>query len=159
MPSIPTRISAALVTCLMGWNAMSVASERFDIIEIRLVAENPGIDGPRLTLDGTEQVVEVETAPLLSSSDFVGTGDVGRTEGKAGFEVQLTRSGAETLKRISTENVGRSLALIVDGKLLMTPKILDPIVADGFLVTVNGSEAEARGLAAKINKAIAKKGG
>jgi preprotein translocase subunit SecD len=75
-------------------------------------------------------------------------------EGQPGFEVTLTEAGSAKLAKLSKENVGKSLAFIVGGKLLMTPTIRDPILADGFLLTTSGGEDQARELAAIVSRAV-----
>jgi preprotein translocase subunit SecD len=91
---------------------------------------------------------------VLGARDFKSAGDVLWVEGQPGFEVALTKAGSAKLARLSTENVGKSLAFIVGGKLLMTPTIRDPIRADGFLLTTSGGEDEARKLAALVSRAL-----
>jgi preprotein translocase subunit SecD len=155
MTPIRILICAVLPAALFGGSAVATSNADFGAIEIRLVADKPGNEGPSLTLKGTHRLVEVSPVPLLSASDFVGAGDVQWIEGKPGFDVQLTGAGADKLAKASTENAGKTLALIVDGKLLGTPKILDPIVASGFLLTVD-SEASARELVMNVNRALGK---
>jgi preprotein translocase subunit SecD len=75
--------------------------------------------------------------------------------GKPGFNVALSTEGSKKYEKVSTENVGRTLAIIVDGKVVMAPKILDPGQARGFLLTVN-SEAEARKLAENVRQAVSR---
>lgn len=128
----------------------AAAAPSFDAIEIRLI----GSGGPKLTVEGTDRIVEVDATPALSSKDFRSAGDVVWVEGQPGFEVALTKAGSAKLTKLSTENVGKSLAFIVGGKLLMTPTIRDPIVADGFLLTTSGGEKEARELAATVSRAL-----
>ena len=98
-------------------------------------------------------MVAVAAETLLGPADFASVGEVEWVEGKPGFNVALTPAGAAKFERVSSENVGRTLAIIVDGKILMTPKILDPVRAQGFLLTVN-TETEARDLAAKVGRAV-----
>jgi preprotein translocase subunit SecD len=128
----------------------ALAAPAFDAIEIRLV----GKGGPKLTVDGTQRVVELGAAPILAAKDFKSAGDIVWVEGQPGFEVTMTEAGSVKLEKFSTENVGKSLAFIVGGKLLMTPTIRDPIAADGFLLTTSGGEDEARELAAIVSRAI-----
>jgi preprotein translocase subunit SecD len=153
MTTIRILFCALVLAAMSNGSALATSNADFGAIEIRLVAEKPDNEGPRLTLKGTHRLVEVSPVPLLAASDFVGAGEVQWIEGKPTFDVQLTGAGAEKLAKASTENVGKTLALIVDGKLLGTPKILDPIVASGFLLTVD-SEASARELVGKVNKAL-----
>lgn len=132
----------------------SGASPRFELIEVRLVSQDAG-EGVQLPVNGTDGQVAVEDETLLGTSDFVSVGDVEWTEGKPGFNVGLTPGGADKYERISTENAGRTLAVIVDGEVLVTARILDPVRAEGFLLTVN-DEDEARALAANLRQAVAR---
>ncbi|WP_316189597.1 SecDF P1 head subdomain-containing protein [Bradyrhizobium sp. SZCCHNS1054] len=141
-----------LVAFLAG-PAISQAASGFGPIEIRLVAQEPR-GGPTAVVAGDDRKLEVEPETLLGPSDFVSVSQVEWVEGKPGFNVVLTPAGAEKYERISTENVGRTLAIIVDGKILMTPKILDPVRAQGFLLTLN-TEPEAQALAAKVRQVVA----
>ena len=153
MATVRILIFTAFLTALFGGSALATSNADFGAIELRLVADKPGTEGPRLRLKGTHRLVEVSPVPLLSASDFTGAGDVRWIGGKLGFDVQLTGTGAEKLAKASNVNVGKTLALIVDGKLLGTPKILDPIVASGFLLTVD-SVASARELVTNVNRAL-----
>jgi len=142
------------IVALVAAGVPSRAGPQLAPIEIRLVAQRPQ-GGPVLAVGGTDRTLEVEAETLLGPGDFAGAGDVEWTEGKPGFDVALTASGAAKYERVSTENVGRTLAIIVDGKILMTPKILDPVRAQGFLLTMDDA-GEAAGLAAGVRQAIAR---
>lgn len=143
-----------MLIALLAGITTSQAASQFDTIEIRLVAQETGGGGPAAVVEGSDRMLEVEPETLLGPSDFVSVGEVEWTEGKPGFNVTLTAAGAEKYERVSTENVGRTLAIIVDGKILMTPRILDPVQAQGFLLTLN-SESEARELAARVRQVLA----
>jgi hypothetical protein len=142
------NLLAAAMLAFASFGATAV--QAFEPIEIRFV----GGGGPELTVDGTDRVVGVGEAPLLVAKDFKSAGDVVWVEGQPGFEVALTKAGSAKLAKLSTENVGKSLAFIVGGKLLMTPTIRDPILADGFLLTTSGGEDEARKLASLVSRAL-----
>ena len=142
-----------MVSMIAGWSLMANAASSFGAIEIRLVDDAPASDAPRLKLEGSQDIVAVSREPLLTSADFLDVGDVAWIEGRPGFHVILTPAGAKKLTALSAANVGKKLAIIVGGKLLMAPKILDPIVANGFLLTVE-EETTARDLAAKVKEAI-----
>jgi len=150
-----TKVFGIIFT-LIAWlaaPAVSQTSAGFAPIEIRLVAKEAQ-GGAAVAVAGHERTLAVEPETLLSPADFVSVGEVEWVEGKPGFNVALTPAGAEKYERISTDNVGRTLAIIVDGKIVMAPKILDPVRAQGFLLTLN-SEAEARELAAKVRQVVA----
>ena len=140
---------------LLSGVATALAASAPAPIEIRLVAQASG-HGPVLPVEGSDRTLAVEPETLLGPSDFAGVGAVEWTEGKPGFNVALTPAGAQKLERVTAAHVGRTVAIIVDGKILMAPKILDPVRAQGFLLTVS-TETEARNLAAMVRQAIAPK--
>lgn len=142
-----------ILAAFLAGTAPSQATSGFKTIEIRLVTQELE-GGTALVVEGSDRTVEVESKTLLGPPDFVSIGDVEWTEGKPGFNVALTSAGAEKYEQISTQYVGRKLAIIVDGKILMTPEILDPVRAQGFLLTLN-SETEAEELAAKVRQVVA----
>jgi preprotein translocase subunit SecD len=133
-----------------GIGRVGAAAEGFAPIEIRLVTPNGGLTVAVAGNGGTRQV---EREVLLEPADFKSVGEVETVDGKPGFNVGLTPAGAAKYEQISTEHVGRTLAIIIDGKVVLAPKILDPVKAEGFLVTVN-TGAEARDLQQKVRQAI-----
>lgn len=154
-----TRLFAAIamLLALIAATPPTLAASELQPIEIRLVAE-ASAGGTVLDVAGSDTVLEVEPETLLGPPDFVSVGDVEWTvEGdrrSPGFNVMLTPAGAQTYEQISTDNVGRTLAIIVDGRIVMAAKILDPVRAEGFLLTMN-SEAEAEAIADTLRQALA----
>lgn len=154
-----TRLFAAIAMLLamFAGTAPRLAASELQPIEIRLVADEPA-GGTVLDVAGHDTVLEVEQETLLGLSEFVDVGDVVWTvEGdkkSPGFNVTLTPAGAQTYEQISTDNVGRTLAIIVDGQIVMAARILDPVRAEGFLLTMN-SEAEAEAIAQTLRQALA----
>jgi len=135
---------------LLGGGGTAAAAEGFAPVEIRLVAPS---GGQTVAVAGSGDTLQVEPEVLLGPADFKTVGEVETVDGKPGFNVGLTPAGAARYERISTENVGRTLAILIDGKVVLAPKILDPVKAEGFLVTVN-TDAEARDLRQKVRRAI-----
>src|SRR5882672_5778903 len=48
--------------------------------------------------------------------------------------IEVSVESAERVHRFSERNVGRTLAFLVDGQVLRTPTIRDPITGHGFLI-------------------------
>ncbi|MBY5934760.1 hypothetical protein KUV51_17265 [Tateyamaria omphalii] len=153
------RLFSAIAVLLVPFfeTAPALANSDFEPIEIRLVTGAPADDGA-LDTARSETTLDVEPETLLGPSDFVSVGNVHWTvEGdkrSPGFNVMLTPAGSLAYERISTENVGRTLAVIVDGQIVIAAKILDPVRAEGFLLTMN-SEAEALSIAKMLRQVIA----
>jgi tetratricopeptide (TPR) repeat protein len=67
--------------------------------------------------------------------------------------VTLTDSGAEELARITSENLGRRVAVVFDGKLLCAPTIQDRI-SKHAMIEGDFTPAEAEEIAARITAAV-----
>lgn len=141
-----------LIALLVG-AVPAQATSTFATIEVRLVPQQPS-GGPTLAVAGGDRSLEVEPTVLLDPSDFAAVGEVEVTGGAPHFLVTLTLAGAQKYERITRENVGRTMAIIAGGRVIMTPRILEPVRAPGFQLSMR-SETEARALAAEMRKAIA----
>lgn len=73
------------------------------------------------------ELVLLEQALLLGAADVASA-----TPETDGIDLRLTESGTRKLAEVTRANKGRLLAIIVDGVVLMTPEIGEPI-EDGRL--------------------------
>lgn len=72
------------------------------------------------------------SAPIATQAE-VTRARVSLTEGQIVLNLDLAKAAGERLRRYTASHVGSRLAFSFDGKVLMAPRILDPIKADGFL--------------------------
>jgi preprotein translocase subunit SecD len=93
--------------------------------------------------------------PYLVESPVLMTGDVvtdarvregGRLEGPY-VEVRLNRRGTDIFAALTSQNVGRNLAIILDGTVYSAPVIKEPIPGGDVQITGNFSFEEAHNLA------------
>ena len=93
--------------------------------------------------------------PYLVESAVLMTGDVvtdarvregGRLEGPY-VEVRLNRRGTDTFAALTAQNVGRNLAIVLDGTVYSAPVIKEPIPGGDVQITGNFSFEEAHNLA------------
>ena len=59
----------------------------------------------------------------------------------------LDRIGAQKFGRVTTDNVGKRLAIILDGKIISAPNINEPITSGNGMISGNFSFQEATDLA------------
>jgi len=71
--------------------------------------------------------------PLVTSADITGA-RASLTEGQYVLNITLTRDRAKGVQLFSQRNVGRTLVFLVDGRVVRTPEIRDPITGNGFLI-------------------------
>jgi preprotein translocase subunit SecD len=69
----------------------------------------------------------------------------------AAIEIVMTGDGRKALADITRQNVGKRLAIVVDGQLLAAPRIEAEIPGGSALITGRFSGREASELASKIN--------
>lgn len=101
---------------------------------------------PGFLNDGT--TIPLARTSLVTSADISGA-NASLTEGQWVLNVDVTDEAARRIQAFSKQNVGRTMAFLVDGKVRSTPKILDPITGKGFLIG-GFDQADAERLATAI---------
>jgi SecD/SecF fusion protein len=69
------------------------------------------------------------------------------------IEVRLTSEGADQMKKLSTENEGRPMAIVLDGEVLSAPTI-NSVLGDQFQITGSFNEKSARDLASAMENPL-----
>ena len=129
------------------------------MLQFRLVVDNPTADSEPMTEVQPDNspiqpdVLNVQKAVLLDSSDL--------KNAKAGvdslqhpiIEIKFTDDGAKRFADVTGKNVGRRLAIVIDGKLYSAPRINAAITGGEAQITGHFTKAEAENLAARINGA------
>lgn len=126
-------------------------------LEFMMLAEDPNAPGvKRLTGVETDPVTHtVREVPYSVEPTVLMTGEVisdaRHRPGQLGeapyVQVTLTAQGASTFERITGENVGRRMAIVLDGKVQSAPVIQDRIGGGRAVITGSFTLDEARDLA------------
>jgi preprotein translocase subunit SecD len=101
-------------------------------LEVAIVAEMPSDSARVVALSNGKRVV-LTGSPLLTSAD-VASASASLTEGQYVLNLNLTADAARRVQVFSEQNVGRTMAFLVDGRIIRTPTIKDPITGNGFLI-------------------------
>jgi preprotein translocase subunit SecD len=67
------------------------------------------------------------------------------------IEVNLTEEGTKKFAQITKNNIGKEIAIVIDGKIIMAPKIQTPILDGRCQIHGGFTKAEAEEIAQKIN--------
>jgi preprotein translocase subunit SecD len=130
-----------------------------ETVEFRLAEDKPARGTQAMTIPGTNETVRVHKTPVLDAKDVASAAARKSLWMDRGYSIAitLTPDGARKLEKVTTDNVGKRLAILVAGKLVSAPIIREPIL-DGSAVIEGGniSEQEASILTAKINAAAKK---
>ncbi len=142
--------------------------------EDRLIVDLPGVTNVQAAVDALgktptldfELVASSTAAGASSTPQFVLTGLTGRylsgatlafgsgaTAGLAApqVEIQFDSTGAALFEKITSENVGKQLAIFLDGQPISAPVIKEAIPGGKATITGNFTATEARDLAQNLN--------
>jgi preprotein translocase subunit SecD len=117
-------------------------------IEVSVVADMPSDSGRSVALSDGKRVL-LTGAPLLTSIDVAGA-HASLTEGQYVLNLDMTAGAALRVQAFTEQHVGRTMAFLVDGRIIRTPTIKDPITGNGFLIGPF-ARAEAERLANALN--------
>ena len=137
-------LAASLASCLLGAQVPNCQT-----IEVSIVANRPGHSTRQISSSGSKRIYLTEK-PLLTNSDFIHA-TVSLTEGQWVLNLDMTGASAQRVQTFTKDNVGREMAFVVNGRVIRTPKIRDPIVGNGLLIGAFDRD-EAQKLADAINQ-------
>jgi len=140
LPFLATSIACGL---------LSAQVPNCQAIEVSIVAEKPDRSTRRIS-SSEGKLVYLTEKPLLTNNDFTHA-TVTLTEGQFVLNLDMSAGSARRVQTFTENNVGKEMAFLVNGKLIRTPKIQDPIVGNGFLIGAFGRD-EAEKLADAINQ-------
>jgi len=163
-------VSAAL---LLAGGAMTVAlssdtsaggdNPAPSVFQFRLVLNAPSAKADPMTVvqPGADakaaKTLYVQKKVLLDQTDLKSASVItNQPVGKPRIQITFTDAGAKQLAKVTHQNIGKRLAIIIDGQLYSAPTIKSEIRGGSVEVTGNFSEVEAQDLAAKINQSVTK---
>ncbi len=125
-------------------NAPSAKADLMTVVQ-------PGADAKAAETLYVQKKVLLDQTYLKSASVITN-----QTEGKPRIQITLTDAGAKRFAKVTHQNIGKRLAIIIDGRLYSAPTIKSEIRGGLVEITGNFSETEAQNLATKINQSVTK---
>jgi SecDF, P1 head subdomain len=124
-----------------------VAAVRF---EVRLAEENPAPGLREIAIPGTDRKIYLHQEAVIVNSD-IARAQVAQGEGASSFGVDVTfnAEGAAKMLRATQHHVGRPLAILVDGELVIAPVVRSPISSSAS-INGNYSKVDAERIVAGI---------
>jgi preprotein translocase subunit SecD len=120
---------------------------------------DPQLDLAQGLIPGRNQPTFYVKEPVMSNKDVANAkAKVTAMYGEATYliEVNLTGEGTKKFARITRDNIGKDLAIVIDGKIIMAPKIQTPILDGKCQIQGNFTKAEAEEVALKIKAGLIK---
>lgn len=151
------NILLLLAITLLSLTATAHAASTPSAFQFRLVVDNPTADSEKMTVVRSNnssrqpEVLNVQKEVLLDNS-FVKNATVVVDGGRnPEINVKLTDDGAKRLAEVTRQNIGKRLAIVIDGKLYEAPRIAAEITGGEAIISGAFTEEEAKDLATTIN--------
>jgi len=145
---VHTLLSLMTCLCLACATAGPEAVASCPVIEMNAVADTPTDSSKAVALNDTTTILMSRT-PLVATGDITGA-TASLTEDEWVLNFTVTDSAAMRVHEFTKQNIGRNLALVVDGKVHGTPRIASAIIGNGYRIE-GFNQAEAERLATAIN--------
>jgi len=137
-----------LVIGLLGW--VSAGEEKkVDRLQFRIGERQPGPGLTEMTVSGSKEKVYLREKVELSQAD-VAQASAEKTKERVEIMLVFTDAGKEKLAKLTGENKGKLLCIVVEGKLVAAPIIKSSIPAGKAALTGNFSLEEAKRIVSAI---------
>jgi hypothetical protein len=141
-------------------NTVSVAvaadSTNSPVFQIRLVLDTPSANSEPMSIsNGVDQVevVNLQKKVLLDQTAIKSAKVVKDNLGHPQIAINFTESGREQFAEVTRENIGKRLAIVIDGRVYSAPVVMSEI-SGGANITGSFSEQEAEELAKRLNPSL-----
>jgi preprotein translocase subunit SecD len=120
-------------------------------VEFRLAENEPSAETVEMPIGETAETIHVQKSAALKNVDIASAMESPSSLDKTFYDVQIafTPAGAKKMEALSGANIGKRLAVLVDGKVLSAPTLRDKI-SSRAVITGRLSAEEARRIARGI---------
>ena len=116
-------------------------------LNFRLVSENSEFGTDKLISENNEEL-NVSKRIVMNGENLIDAQpNINNQNNEPTVSFKLDRLGAQKFGRATTDNVGRRLAIILDGEIVSAPSINEPITSGNGMISGNFSFQEATDLA------------
>jgi preprotein translocase subunit SecD len=122
-------------------------------VEFRLVDESPAGDAPEMLIKGTDERVRLAQEVVVERADIVSAQAQVNPNGQSyDVLITVTPEAAGRLRTVTANNIGKRLAIVIDGVVFTAPTIQAEIPDGKVLVSGNFSSSEAYDIADRLNQ-------
>jgi len=132
------------------------------VLQMRLVSETPTVDSEPMRAAPMDrdlgpmepETFQVEKTVLLDDTD-IESAELARhsISGDPSIGLTLTDAGRQRFAEVTRQNIGKRLAIVIDGQVYSAPTIMAEIAGGKAEITGRFTEQEAKELADQINAA------
>ena len=137
---VHTLLSLMMCLCL-ACATRNEAGTPCPVIEMSVVTDTPTDSSKTVTLNDTTKILMSRT-PLVATGDITGA-TASQADGEWTLNFTVTDDAAKRVHDFTQQHVGRTLALVVDGKVYGTPRIASAIIGNKYRIEgFNRADAE-----------------
>jgi preprotein translocase subunit SecD len=145
-----------VVASLFAFVANAEEPVKKHVFEMRPVVEKASPDSERISVGTPPVAVNVFKTTLIDETALKSATARITRQGFPVIYLAFTPEGAKWFGSVTGQNVGKRIAILIDGHVYCAPKIASPITNGKAEVVGFSNEAEAIKSAQKINDAISK---
>jgi preprotein translocase subunit SecD len=151
------RILPLLAVCLLTSAATPTIVYHLPTLQFRLVVDSPTADSEPMTVVAANphstrpEVLNVQKTVLLDQSAVKHATASKDALGQSIVNVELTADGAKRFAAVTRDNVGKRLAIIIEGQLYSAPVIQTEITSGHAQISGAFTPQQAQDLAARLN--------
>jgi preprotein translocase subunit SecD len=123
-----------------------VAAVRF---EVRLAEENPAPGLREAVVSGSARKIYLHQETIVANTDIAQARVIQSDASTLGVTVTFTADGAAKMLRASRDHIGRPVAILVDGEVVLAPVVRGPI-STSAVISGSYTRTEAERIAAGI---------
>jgi preprotein translocase subunit SecD len=111
--------------------------------EARLAEDHAAAGLREVRVTGSDRVIYLHEEILVTNSDIARSAVVpGSGPSRFNIGIQLNEAGAEKMRQATANHLGKPIALLIDGEVVMAP-VLRSAIGESALITGDYSRAEA----------------
>ena len=111
--------------------------------EVRLAEAQPGAGLRDAKVAGSDRVIYLHDEVVVTNSDIARSAVApGNSSSTFNIGIRFNEAGAEKMRRATANHLGKPLAVLIDGEVVMAPVLKSP-VSDSALISGDFSQAEA----------------
>jgi preprotein translocase subunit SecD len=150
VPALAFTLSALVLAAGCGAGIGSIVQPGTSKLEVRLIAANPS-DGFKVpTWDGKTTMV-VEKRVHLNDKDVEKVKRSKLPDGSPSVDLVFDQTASLALEDLTAKNVGRTVAILVDGKIVIAPTVKERI-SEGHVTLAGFDAAQADVIYARLKK-------
>jgi preprotein translocase subunit SecD len=105
------------------------ASAKRPLAEFHVLEDSPGAGLQSVDVPAMKAVKYMHPEVVLLGNDIAAVAAMRLPQGERALQITFTHDGAAKLARVTAASVGKCLAVVIDGKVVVAPRIMSAITA------------------------------